>query len=259
MTYPEFVRWRDHRIEASPEISVLVPAFNEADRILPTIGAIAAHVSSLGCTWELIVVDDGSTDDTVALLRDLDLANLRILTGEPNQGKGAAVRRGVLAAQGRLVLFADADNSTPIEEIDQLIAAIDMDGADVAIGSRAVAGANESDRSLLRQVLSAGLRLLARHTLSVRVRDTQCGFKLFRAAVARDVFQQMTITGFSFDLELLFLAARRGYRIAEVPVQWVDAPGSKVDARREAQRFLRDLVRIRLNHWRGRYVSGSVA
>ncbi|MFN8623160.1 MAG: dolichyl-phosphate beta-glucosyltransferase [Chloroflexota bacterium] len=252
MTYERYRTWRDQPITEAPQLSVVVPAYNESERILPTIGAFASHISATGRPWELIVSDDGSKDGTPELLEALELANLRVVRAPANQGKGAAVRRGVMAARGGMILFADADNSTPIEQVDVLIDAIER-GADVAIGSRAADGAQEMNRSLLRRTMSGGIRFLARRTLSLSVKDTQCGFKLLRADVARDVFSRTTIDGFSFDLEVLFLATKAGYRIAEVPVEWIDAPGSKVDVKKEAQRFLRDLAIIRGNDLRGRY------
>lgn len=258
MTYEAYRAWRDRPIEGPPSLSVVIPAYNESERILPSLGAFASHLSGRDEPWELIVSDDGSTDGTPELLEATGLANLRVVRAPANQGKGAAVRRGVMEARGRLVLFADADNSTPIEHVDDLIAAIDA-GAQVAIGSRAADGASEASKSAMRRVASGGIRWLAATALSLDVRDTQCGFKLLTAPVARELFSAMTIDGFSFDLEVLYLAAKRGYRIAEIPVRWVDAPGSKVDVRKEMQRFLRDLAVIRSNDLRGRYERGTVA
>lgn len=251
--YEAYVRWRSVPIAQTPDLSVVIPAFNEEIRIVPTIGAIAAHVSTLGLEWELIVADDGSSDATVRLLHDLDFVNMRVLEAERNGGKGSAVRRGVLAANGRAILFSDADNSTPIEELGALLDLIETGGYDIAVGSRAIEGANEAHKSFKRKVLSSGLRGINRLVLRIGVRDTQCGFKLFRADVAKRLFAAQTISGFSFDLETLFLASKWGYRIAEVPVQWVDAPGSKVDTRKEAQRFLRDVWKIRMGDLRGAY------
>jgi len=259
MSYTAYQAWRDRPITEPPWLSVVIPAFNEAERILPTVAAIAAHLSAYGRPWELIVSDDGSTDDTVERLQMLDMANLRVVQAPANAGKGAAVRRGVMSARGELILFADADNSTPIEEADLLLAAVDGGEAEVAIGSRAVAGAEEASKSLLRRILSGTSRALARRVLAVSLADTQCGFKLFRARVARDLFASQRIDGFAFDMEVLYLAARRGYRIAEIAVRWVDAPGSKVDPRREAARFLRDMARVRWNDLAGRYAREAQA
>jgi dolichyl-phosphate beta-glucosyltransferase len=251
-TYENYLRWKQEPLAERPLLSVVIPAYNEANRIVPTIGAVAAHCASLGLPWELIVADDGSKDDTVAVIRGLGLVNLRLLVAERNGGKGSAVQRGILAARGDYILFADADNSTPIEELDHLLHKMAA-GYDVVIGSRAAAGAQEANRTLLRRIMSGGLRGLVRGFMGLGVSDTQCGFKLFRRGVARHLCQRQTILGFSFDLELLYLAVRFGYRVAEVPVDWVDAPGSKVDTTKEIQRFLRDLMKIRINDLRGIY------
>ncbi|MBA8815000.1 dolichyl-phosphate beta-glucosyltransferase [Microbacterium halimionae] len=252
VSYSAYQAWRD-RAEVRPlDLSVVIPAYNEEDRIVPTIAAFAAHLSASDLAWELIVADDGSTDTTVSLIEMLDHANIRVLVAERNGGKGAAVRRGLEAARGRLILFSDADNATPAQEIDALISSVRA-GADVAIGSRAADGADVKNRSILRRTLTAGLKQVVRFGLGVGVRDTQCGFKLFTADAARRISSAQTVSGFSFDLEILHLAERFGYRIAEVPVRWFDAPGSKVDARKEIVRFIASIARIRLNDVRGVY------
>jgi dolichyl-phosphate beta-glucosyltransferase len=253
MTYAAYAAWKTTPISESPYLSIVIPAYNEEQRIVPTIGAIAAHVAGLGFPWELIIADDGSRDQTAALVEGLELANLRLLRAERNGGKGSAVRRGVLAARGRYILFDDADNSTPIEELSKLLDKLAQEGYDLAVGSRAAGGAEEAHKSLLRRTLSGGLRWIVRHVFRIGVRDTQCGFKLFTREAAHRLYAAQTIDGFSFDLEILYLADRLGYRVAEVPVAWVDAPGSKVDTTREVQRFLRDLVRIKWNDLRGVY------
>jgi dolichyl-phosphate beta-glucosyltransferase len=253
MPYDNYLAWKQVPLQEDPVISVVVPCYNERDRILPTIGAIAAHVSDLGLPWELIIADDGSTDDTVGRVESAGLANLRVEPAPSNMGKGAAVRRGMLAARGDYLLFADADCSTPIQELDKLLAAVRDGGADLAIGSRAATGSEALNRSTVRRIATTGLRLLAQKLLRTRVEDTQCGFKLFARPAARRLFAHQTIDGFSFDLELLFLAHRTGMRVAEVPVRWYDAPGSKVEPLKEAHRFLRDVFRIRLNGVRGVY------
>jgi len=255
MTYAAYELWKTTPLTEPPVLSVVIPAYNEAERIVPTVGAIAAFVSGMDLPWELIIADDGSRDGTPDLCDALGLANLQVLRAPQNGGKGSAVRRGMLAAQGRYVLFSDADNSTPIEELAKLLALLQSGDYDVAIGSRAATGAEETHRSPLRRLMSGTLRTIVRYGLRVGVRDTQCGFKLYTHDAARRLHQAQTLMGFSFDLEILYLAARLGYRIAEVPVAWVDAPGSKVDALKEARRFLKDLVRIRLNDLRGVYAN----
>lgn len=255
--YRAYRDWVTEPNGAAPVVSVVIPAYNEEWRILPTIGAIATHMSARGEPWELIIADDGSTDTTVTLVQDLRFANLRLLVADRNRGKGSAVRRGVLAAQGDLVLFADADQSTPIEQYDRLATLVDQ-GYDVVVGSRSADGAQVSGKSLTRRVLSGGLQTVVRG-FGISVSDTQCGFKLFTRDAARTLFTTQIVDGFSFDLEVLYLAHRRGYRVAEVPVEWIDAPGSTVDAAKVSLQFVRDLARIRLNDVRGRYSTGRPA
>jgi dolichyl-phosphate beta-glucosyltransferase len=250
--YSVYLRWKTEPFRGQPYLSIVIPAYNESERIVPTIGAIAAYVCSLGQPWELLIADDGSKDDTVALCNELALANLRVLVAPQNGGKGSAVRRGMLAAAGEVVLFADADNSTPIEELGAMLLKIDA-GYDVVVGSRAANGAQEAHRSLLRRTMSKTLRGMIRPVFNLQVSDTQCGFKLFRRQVAQRLFGAQTIMGFSFDLEILYLASKWGYRIAEQPVAWVDAPGSKVDSAKEIKRFLKDMARIKLNDFKGVY------
>ncbi len=255
MSYALYQQWKTVPIEGEPYLSVVIPAYNEERRIIPTIGAIAAHVSGMGWPWELLVVDDGSTDRTVECVEALGLVNLRVLKARRNQGKGRAVQRGVLAARGRYILFADADNSTPIEEMGKLLKKLVAEGYDVAVGSRAAAGAEEAHRTLVRRVVSAGLRWLVKHVFQIGVQDTQCGFKMYTREAAQRLHGVQTMQGFSFDLEILYLAFKFGFRVAEVPVEWIDAPGSKVDPLKDAQRFFRDLLKIKWNDWRGMYAS----
>lgn len=245
-------QWATIPLDRKPLYSVVIPAYNEAWRVIPTIGAIATYMSSLGEPWEMIVADDGSTDETASLVADLELANLHLLTGTPNGGKGNAVRRGMLAARGDFVLFADADQSTPIEQFTDLLAEIN-DGADVVVGSRAAAGADVANKSAMRHLMTQGLKVLVTAGFRLPVADTQCGFKLFTAEASELLFSRQVIDDFSFDLEVLFLAKKFDLEIREVPVKWIDAPGSKVDAAKVAAKFLSDLVKIRQNDLRGRY------
>ncbi len=254
MTYTNFRAWADEPASLEPELSVVIPAYNERDRILPTLASIVSELSAVAHDFEIIVSDDGSTDGTCDVVRGLGLRNVVVLDPGVNRGKGAAVRAGVRASRGRLVLFSDADMSTPIHELWALRAAID-DGADVAIGSRAAEGASEEDRSRLRRILSWGWRRVTRLGLGLDVADTQCGFKLFRREAARVLFAAGRLDGFSFDAELLFLARRYGYQLREVPIQWYDAPGSKVRPGRVALQFARDVVGIRRRALTGAYPS----
>ncbi|GAB4530066.1 MAG: glycosyltransferase family 2 protein [Anaerolineae bacterium] len=253
MPYTNFEQWKTTPIQGEPFLSIVIPAYNEEIRIIPTIGAIASHVSDLGFPWELIIADDGSKDSTVKLVEELGFANLRVLKAERNGGKGSAVKRGMLAARGKYVLFSDADNSTPIEEVGKFIQALEQGHYDVAVGSRAADGAEEAKKSFLRHLLSGGLRMIVRYGLRIRVRDTQCGFKMYTREAAHHLHSIQTILGFSFDLEVLYLAFKVGYKVQEIPVSWVDAPGSKVDTRKEVQRFLRDIYKIKTNDFKGIY------
>lgn len=252
MTLEDY-RWWTHTPLDEVELSVVIPAYNEAERILPTIGALASHLSAGRRHWELIVADDGSTDDTVALVEDLGLANLRVLGTEANMGKGAAVRRGVLSARGDWILFCDADQSTPIEQYETLLCALVESGAGVAIGSRAHLDAESQRRTAGRRLFSAGLRALVRTLIDTEVGDTQCGFKLFTREAGRTLCWVQRMDGFSFDLELLHLASTYDFGVVEVPVRWIDAPGSTVDPVKVSAAMLADLARIRINDVLGRY------
>jgi len=253
MPYENYEKWKTIPIEGQPYLSIVIPAYNEEIRIIPTIGAIASHVSDMGFPWELIIADDGSRDDTVKMVEDLHFVNLHVLKTPQNGGKGNAVQRGMIAAKGKYVLFSDADNSTPIEEVDKFIDKLENENFDVAVGSRAVDGAEEANKSIFRHILSDGLRAIVKYGLQIQVRDTQCGFKMYTQEAAKTLHQTQTIMGFSFDLEILYLAFKSGYKVTEIPVSWVDAPGSKVDTRKEVQRFVRDIIRIKLNDLKGIY------
>ena len=253
MTLADYRTWAATPLDGRPELSVVIPTYNEEWRILPTIGAIATHVSSMGMPWELIIADDGSTDSTLQLVSDLGLVNLKALKAEANGGKGSAVRRGIKAARGSYILFADADQSTPIEQLDTLLAPVRTGEVDITIGSRAAVGADVQSKSMLRKVLSAGLNQLVRTVFPIDIQDTQCGFKLFSQHAASTLFDRTLIDGFSFDLEVLYLAHKCGFEVREIPVEWLDAPGSTVDPGRVALGFLRDLALIRRNDLAGKY------
>lgn len=222
---------------------------NEAERLPRTLERIATHLGGRRGTWEIVVVDDGSRDRTA---ERAEAAGATVLRNEANRGKGYAVRRGMLAARGARRLMTDADLSTPIEELERLGARMD-EGHDVVIGSRALPGARiEVRQPWYRENMGRLFNLFVRALAVPGVMDTQCGFKLFTAAAARDVFSAMRLDGFSFDVEALFLARRKGYRIAEVPVVWRNDAASRVSLVRGFLAFP-DLLRIRANAWTGRY------
>jgi dolichyl-phosphate beta-glucosyltransferase len=207
-------------------------------------------------SYEVVVVDDGSSDNTVGCVRDFGSRRVTLLRNDANRGKGYSVRRGMLSAHGAYRLMCDADLSTPIEEAELLLAAVKA-GADVAIGSRAASGARIEQhqpwyRENVGRLFNFAVRLIALSGIS----DTQCGFKLFAGRVAEEVFTLSKISGFSFDVEALFLARRSGYRIAEVPVIWRNDAATRVTPLKGARAFL-DLLRIRLDARLGRYGAGA--
>ncbi len=244
MSYTNFTSWKTEPTNDRPEISVVIPAYDEAQRIVPTIAAIAAHLARAGETFEIVVSDDGSNDGTVAMVRLLGLRNVRVLDPGVNRGKGAAVKAGVLAASGRYVLVTDADLSTPIAHVDEMLEHARR-GVRVVIGSRAHADATEQNRSALRQTCSGVLRVLVKWVLGSEICDTQCGFKLFERTAAREIFSTLSSSDFSFDLEALWIANALGYEVLEVPVTWFDAPGSTVRPLRDAGSFVVQLAKLR--------------
>jgi dolichyl-phosphate beta-glucosyltransferase len=233
-----------------PPISVAIPCFNEAGRIEATILATLDYLEKNSPHSELIVVNDGSTDATLAVARKaLAGAKLdnRLLENFPNRGKGAAVRKGLLAAQRPIGLFFDADLSTPLEETPKVIEPIASDHVDIAFGSRALdrrlIGAHQPWR---REQAGRIFNLLVRLATGLPFWDTQCGFKAFRLGVCRSILEAARIDGFAFDVELLYLAQRAGLRLREVPVRWNHAEGSKIAFVKDSWRMLREVVALRM-------------
>lgn len=240
-------------------LSVVVPAYNEARRLRTSLPRLIEYVARLGESAEIIVVDDGSVDGTRQVVTELsrDHPQVSLRGWSANRGKGASVREGVLAAREDHILFTDVDLSCPIEEAARLRAML-AQGYDVAIASRRL------DRSQI-QVRQPWLRGLAGRAFSrfvslcflPGITDSQCGFKVFHRRAADAVFRRQRLDGFGFDVEVLWLARRLGYRVVEVPVVWRNDPESRIRLFRDSARMLRDLARLRVNAWRGRYGLGS--
>lgn len=239
------------------DLSVVIPAFNEQERIADTLIEIKAYLQDLPFESELIVVDDGSRDLTLEVVKTIDICGSelheqeisRISADGVNRGKGAAVQRGLEIARGRWVLFSDADLSTPIHEVTRMITALEK-GADLVIGSRRLPDSDVEPQPAHRRLMGAVFALLVRTLAVPGIRDSQCGFKCYRRSAARRLAALQRMDGFSFDVEHLYLARRLGLRVVELPVRWVDAPGTKVRAVRDSVRMLRDLIRIRRLHRR---------
>jgi len=233
-----------------PAFSLVIPAFNEAQRIGQTLRAALGYLETTSPQSELIVVNDGSTDATSEIVRDVFAArtgvSARLLEHSPNRGKGAAVRQGLLAATTPIGLFSDADLSTPIEEAPKLIEPIAAGQLDVAFGSRAL------DRKLIgdhqpwrREQGGRVFNLIVRFATGLPYWDTQCGFKAFRLDVFRPILERAKTDGFGFDVELLFLARQANLRMKEIPVRWNHVEGSKVSFLRDSLRMLREIAALR--------------
>jgi glycosyltransferase involved in cell wall biosynthesis len=231
------------------DLSIIIPAYNESARIRSTLEEVIAFAERELKEWEIIVVDDGSVDDTQALVRGL--SRVKYLRNEKNSGKGWSVRRGIFASRLDPVLFSDADLSTPIVEALSLMKAME-EGADMAIASRQSGSGKRVLRSAFRKWRSAIFRVLVKMIALRGTHDTQCGFKMFRRAAARSIFSLQRLDRFGFDVEVLYLARKLSLKVAEVPVEWHE--GTKTSLKLATPlSMLADLFKIRWNDWRGRY------
>ncbi len=245
--------------DSAPELSIIVPAFNEELRLPATLEKIARYIDREKKIIEVIVVDDGSADCTAGVAESFRgrIAQLCVLANGANRGKGFSVRHGSLEARGKITLFTDADLSAPIEEANKLIAA--LEDHDVAIGSRAVdRSLIEVHESVFREFAGIIFNRIVRIVLRLPFVDTQCGFKAFRRERCRVVFEQQTIERFGFDPELLYLARHHGLSIVEVPVRWAHSPATKVSMMRDSLQMFLDVVIIRWNALRGKYRRGNI-
>jgi glycosyltransferase involved in cell wall biosynthesis len=252
---------RELRTENCPlTYSIVIPAYNESNRIRPTLDAILQYLQE--CKWdaEILVVDDGSRDDTAEIVRAYSRSHphIQLISNPGNRGKGYSVRNGMLHARGEICLFTDADLSSPLSESEKLFEAI-RQGADVAIGSRWLRAELQTERQpLYRQLFGRIFNLLLRLVLGLHFMDTQCGFKAFRRPAAQAIFPLQKIERWGFDPEILFLARRMGLRVAEVPVVWAHSEGTRLHPFRDGLRMFGDVMRIRWNALTGNYSSTPV-
>lgn len=237
-------------------LSIIIPAYNEEKRILPTLKEIYDYLSRQDYTYEIIIVDDGSSDNTVQLVKDFIGHNnkeIEILMNGENRGKGFSVKRGMLAAKGEFIFFTDADLSTPIEEIEKCLPYFSND-YDVVIGSRSLP---DSDiiihQPWYREKMGKTFNFMVNMLLLKGIIDTQCGFKGFKREAARTIFKRCRINGFSFDVEAIFLSQRFDFKIKEVPIRWKNSTLSKVSPVRHSFEMFKDLITIRINDLKGDY------
>lgn len=236
-------------------LSVIIPAYNEEKRLPKTLKEISDYLSKQNYQSEIIVVNDGSKDKTSQIVRNFQeqIKNLKLIDNEINQGKGAVVRQGLLLATGNFRLFTDADNSTPISEIEKFWKEFER-GADIVIGSREIKGAIlDPPQPLYRRILGEAFKIFRKFIIGLwEIEDTQCGFKCFRKEVVERIFPKCKINRFAFDPEILILSKKAGYKIKEVPIYWRNDPDSKVKLKSVFKMAL-DLIKIRLNLIFGKY------
>lgn len=238
------------------DLSIIVPAYNEEHRLPPTLDRLHAFLSAQPLRYEIVIVDDGSKDATCDVVEAamVRIPNLRLVRQLPNRGKGAAVRRGMLAARGQIRVMCDADCSMPPEQMPRLLAPIIACKAEIAIGSRYAEGAKTDVKQPFYRVLWSRLcNKVIQRSLVPGIRDTQCGFKAFTAEAARDLFKRGKIDGWAFDLEILALARRRGFAIEEVGVEWKDDNRSRVNPLKDMWKVIREALTIRKNLKSGIY------
>jgi dolichyl-phosphate beta-glucosyltransferase len=238
--------------------SIVIPAYNEGSRLGATLEKVLGYVREQGLSAEVIVVNDGSRDNTADLVREVAAKDpvLRLLENPGNRGKGYAVRNGMLNARGEVVVFSDADLSSPIEEMPKLLAALAA-GADIAIGSRWLQAELQTQRqSLLRQLFGRIFNLLNRIILGLRFKDTQCGFKAFTRRAAQTILPLQRIERWGFDPEILFLARKFGFRVEEVPVLWGHSGDTRIHPLLDGARMFQEMVRVRWYDLTGRYDAG---
>ena len=246
----------DSYIALSHFLSIVIPAYNEQNRLPGTLEKVLHFLEQQSFSSEVIVVENGSMDATYEIAQQFakQHENLRVIQSE--RGKGAAVQRGMLAAKGDYRFMCDADLSMPVEEIIKFIPPV-LQNFDIAIASREAKGAVRYNEPSYRHLGGRGINFLIQTLILPGLNDTQCGFKCFRAGVAEDIFKRQTLLGWSFDIELLYIARRHGYRIVEIPIHWYHFSESKVSALRDAVRMIQDIFRIHVKARRGIYDNAS--
>lgn len=242
---------------AQPYVSIIIPAYNEAERIPKTLLDMDKRLSHVDYSYEIVVVNDASTDNTAAIVKNMAkmVKNLKILDLPDNVGKGGAVRQGILLSTGTIRLFTDADNSTSIDQFEKMMPFF-KEGYEVVIGSRAMKGAVLAPgEPLYRKVLGKAGNLFFQFVLGLwGIWDTQCGFKAFTEEAAEKLFKMATIDGWGFDVEILALAEQMGYKIAEIPVYWVNDNRSHIKASAYLKVF-KETITIRYKLWTGKYLN----
>jgi glycosyltransferase involved in cell wall biosynthesis len=239
----------------SPNLSIVIPAYNEGARIEVALKRVLTCVAERGWDAEVLVVDDGSSDGTAGIVRQwMDThPNLQLIHNEGNRGKGYSVRNGLLQAAGRVVMFTDADLSSPIEEAERLFEALN-EGADVAIGSRWLDKQKQTiHQPLYRRFFGRCFNWVTRRLIGLPYKDTQCGFKAFKREAAQTIFRLQTIERWGFDPEILFIARKLKYKVVEVPVTWGHDERSRISYLRDGTKMLEDMFHVRMNSLRGRY------
>ncbi len=235
-------------------LSIIIPAYNEAKRITSTLFAVNAYLHTQSYDYEILVLNDGSKDNTAQVVRSLqkDIPHLTLIDNKENKGKGGVVHEGMLKAQGDIRLFMDADNSTTIEHVERALPYF-PEGYDVVIGSRRIPGANiVIHQPWIRDVLGSIFRMLVRSIMPLGVKDSQAGFKVFSAKAAQDIFIRQTIGGWAFDVEVLSIAKQQGYKIKEIPITWKNDDKSTVRLSGMIK-MLFEVFRVRLNIRKGIY------
>lgn len=239
----------------APFLSIIIPAYNEESRLPRTLQQVFSYLKEQPYEAEILIIENGSSDKTIEVAQQFanDHENLRVLS-ESERGKGNAVRRGMLEARGQYRFMCDVDLSMPIEELSKFIPTNDQN-FEIAIASREAKGAVRYNEPEYRHLGGRAINLAIRVLILPGLQDTQCGFKCFRADVAESIFPYQRISGWSFDIEILYIARERGYRIDEVPIHWYFDPGTKLRAVKDAIRMLRDILTIHINNLRGLYAS----